>query len=42
MSVKEKLIQSWLNKTLAVLKCHKNHLSLSLPSGVQIKANKVL
>jgi len=26
--VKEKLIQSWRYKTLAVIKRHKNHLSL--------------
>jgi len=26
-SAKEKLIQSWRYKTLAVIKCHKNHLS---------------
>jgi len=30
---KEKLIQSWRYKTLAVIKCHKNHLSLSLRSS---------
>jgi len=29
-SVKEKIIQSWRYKTLAVIKRHKNHLSLSL------------
>jgi len=29
-SVKEKLLQSWRYKTLAVIKRHKNHLSFHL------------
>jgi len=35
-SVKEKLIQSWRYKTLAVIKRHKNHLSFFFISRTEL------